>query len=93
VSEFQFPGKARMVPGQEGKTVVESKRLVEGLQVNVPYYLSEAFNKNAVVEMELALAKACATLPPNLDKHQVRTFIASRITKRVQQGNTFSMAL
>jgi hypothetical protein len=65
---------------------MELKCLVDDLQVNVPTYLSDAFDKRAVVEMELALAKACETLSPNLDKHEIRAFVAARIIKRVQQG-------
>jgi hypothetical protein len=40
-----------------------------------------------VLEMETVLGKACQSLPPELvDKHEVRTFIASWIIESVLKG-------
>ena len=49
-------------------------------------YLRDAYGERAIREMELALVKACETLPPELDNHQCRTFIAKRICARFENG-------
>jgi hypothetical protein len=51
-----------------------------------PIYLRDAYGERAIREMELALVKACETLPRELDNHQCRTFIAKRICARVEDG-------
>jgi hypothetical protein len=45
-----------------------------------------AFDKRTVLEMEIALTKACETLPRCLDSHENRCVIAKRILRRVNDG-------
>lgn len=53
---------------------------------NQPVYLHEAFGDRAIREMELALLKACDSLPRELDNHDCRSHIAKCICARVQEG-------
>jgi hypothetical protein len=63
------------------------RQVIEDMTANAtPAYVADTFDKRTVLEMELALSKACDSLPPNLDKHEIRTFIASKIIQRVEQG-------
>jgi hypothetical protein len=51
-----------------------------------PPLVAEAFDKRAIVEMEIALSKACKILPQELDTHDNRCFIAKSILQRVNDG-------
>lgn len=51
-----------------------------------PPLVTEAFGNHAVFEMELALQQACQILPPELDSHENRCFIARAILARVGGG-------
>lgn len=51
-----------------------------------PPLVTEAFGSRAVSEMEMALRKACQVLPPELDSHENRCFIARQILARVGGG-------
>jgi hypothetical protein len=51
-----------------------------------PPLVTEAFGNRAVSEMEMALQKACQVLPPELDSHENRCFIARQILARVDGG-------
>jgi hypothetical protein len=44
------------------------------------------FDKRTVLEMEIALTKACEILPRCLDSHENRCVIAKRILRRVSRG-------
>ncbi|MGM4896882.1 hypothetical protein [Tardiphaga sp. 839_C3_N1_4] len=46
----------------------------------------DAFGNRAILEMEMALTKACEVLPRELDNHKNRCFIAKKILKRVNAG-------
>lgn len=64
---------------------------VEDVAVELPSQdaqplVTEAFGKHAVFEMELALQKACQILPPEMDTHENRCFIARSILARVGGG-------
>ena len=51
-----------------------------------PLLVTESFDKRAILEMEIALTKACEVLPRELDNHENRSFIAKKILKRVNSG-------
>lgn len=51
-----------------------------------PPLVTEAFGNRAIFEMELALQKACQILPPEMDTHENRCFIARSILARVGGG-------
>ncbi|OYU92076.1 MAG: hypothetical protein CFE29_04400 [Bradyrhizobiaceae bacterium PARB1] len=59
---------------------------VELPAAEAPPLVTEAFGNRAVFEMELALQKACQILPPELDSHEHRCFIARSILARVGGG-------
>jgi urease gamma subunit len=48
--------------------------------------LSESFDRRTLLDMEVALDRACSGLPLNLRSHESRTFIAARIIQCVQDG-------
>src|SRR4051812_30195710 len=61
--------------------------LDDGLQDEpAPMYLGDTFDRRVLLEMELALSKACEALPAALNHHANRTLIASRIIQRVENG-------
>jgi hypothetical protein len=43
-------------------------------------------DKRTILEMEIALTKACEVLPRELDNHKNRCFVAKKILKRVNAG-------
>lgn len=45
-----------------------------------------AFGHRIVFEMEMALQRACQVLPPHLDSHDNRCFIARKILARIGGG-------
>lgn len=49
-------------------------------------YIQDKFGNRTMMEMELALAKACDGLPRELDNHNYRSQIARLICARVQDG-------
>jgi hypothetical protein len=51
-----------------------------------PPLVIDAFGNRAILEMEMALTKACEILPRELDNHKNRCFIAKKILKRVNAG-------
>lgn len=51
-----------------------------------PPLVVDAFGNRAILEMEMALTKACEVLPRELDNHKNRCFIAKKILKRVNAG-------
>jgi hypothetical protein len=51
-----------------------------------PPLVIDAFGNRTILEMEMALAKACEVLPRELDSHKNRCFIAKKILKRVNAG-------
>jgi hypothetical protein len=51
-----------------------------------PPLVVDAFGNRAILEMEMALTKACEILPRELDTHKNRCFIAKKILKRVNAG-------
>ena len=56
---------------------------VELPAADAPPLVTESFGNRTVFEMELALQKACQTLPPEYDSHENRCFIARSILARV----------
>jgi hypothetical protein len=48
--------------------------------------LSESFDRRTLLDMEVALDRACSGLPPDSRSHESRTFIAAKIIERVQAG-------
>lgn len=65
--------------------------LVEDVAVQLPPteappLVIEEFGSRTVREMELALQKACQVLPPDLDSHENRCFVARSILARVGGG-------
>jgi hypothetical protein len=48
--------------------------------------LSESFDRRTLLDMEVALDRACGGLPPDLRTHATRTFIAKRMIERVRAG-------
>ena len=53
---------------------------------SAPPLVTESFEKQVILEMEIALAEACEVMPPGLDSHKNRCFIAKKILKRVNAG-------
>ena len=52
-----------------------------------PPLVAETFGNRTVFEMELALQQACEMLPPELNSHTSRCFVARRILSRVGGGD------
>lgn len=46
----------------------------------------ESFDKNVRFNMEMALDKACQSLPPKLNNHDFRRMIAVKIAEQVRGG-------
>jgi hypothetical protein len=53
---------------------------------SAPPLVTEAFGHRTVLEMELALQKACEVLQSDRDNHDSRCFIARQILARVGGG-------
>ena len=51
-----------------------------------PPLVVDAFGNRVILEMEMALTKACEVLPRDLDSHKNRCFVAKKILKRVNAG-------
>ncbi|MGM4967780.1 hypothetical protein AB7714_30075 [Tardiphaga sp. 1201_B9_N1_1] len=51
-----------------------------------PPLVVDAFGNRAILEMEMALTKACEVLPCEQDSYKNRCFIAKKILKRVNAG-------
>lgn len=62
------------------------KELVAQRQINEAPLLANAFEGRAILEMEMALDKACKALPKELDTREYRRLIASKIIDRVSVG-------
>jgi hypothetical protein len=48
--------------------------------------VAQTVDKRTILEMEIALTKACEVLPRELDSHKNRCFVAKKILKRVNAG-------
>jgi hypothetical protein len=48
--------------------------------------LIESFDRRTMLDMEAALERACKALPPKINVHNSRTFIARKIIEHVQSG-------
>ena len=48
--------------------------------------LSRSFDRRTLLDMEVALDRACSSLPQGERSHECRTFIASRIIASVRAG-------
>ncbi|WP_139069973.1 hypothetical protein [Tardiphaga robiniae] len=64
-----------MEDGIAGRPVASAPRLV-----------AQTVDKRTILEMEIALTKACEVLPRELDSHKNRCFVAKKILKRVNAG-------
>ncbi|WP_457489247.1 hypothetical protein [Tardiphaga sp. P5_C10] len=51
-----------------------------------PPLVAQMVDKRTILEMEIALTKACEVLPRELDNHKNRCFVAKKILKRVNAG-------
>lgn len=49
---------------------------------------SKEFDERTVANMEVALERACAKLPPNRNDHATRKFIAEQIIACARAGET-----
>lgn len=54
--------------------------------LSAPPLVTETLGNRAILEMELALTKACEVMPHELDNHKNRCFVAKNILKRVNAG-------
>jgi len=50
--------------------------------------IAEDFDSRMIANMEVALERACKTLPTGAEQHEYRRYIASRIVKCAQRGDT-----
>ncbi|QND72689.1 hypothetical protein [Tardiphaga robiniae] len=50
---------------------------------SAPPLVAQMVDKRTILEMEIALTKACEVLPRELDSHKNRCFVAKKILKRV----------
>lgn len=53
---------------------------------SAPPLVAQMVDKQTILEMEIALTKACEVLPRELDNHKNRCFVAKKILKRVNAG-------
>ncbi|MEZ0221866.1 hypothetical protein [Tardiphaga sp. 619_E2_N8_5] len=53
---------------------------------SAPPLVAQMVDKQTILEMEIALTKACEVLPRELDSHKNRCFVAKKILKRVNAG-------
>jgi hypothetical protein len=53
---------------------------------SAPPLVAQMVDKRTILEMEIALTKACEVLPRELDNHKNRCFVAKKILKRVNAG-------
>ena len=53
---------------------------------SAPPLVAQMVDKRTILEMEIALTKACEVLPRELDSHKNRCFVAKKILKRVNAG-------
>lgn len=63
-----------------------NQNLTDWQEDQAPLYLGDVFDRRTLLEMELAVSKACETLPISLDGYDSRRLVATRIIKRVESG-------
>ena len=54
---------------------------------------SQEFDERTIADMEVALERACAQLPPHRNDHATRQFIAEEIVACARRGDTTLGAL